>query len=376
MMQQNDVHYRTLAEAIPQIVWTANPDGWLDFYNQRWFDYTGLTLEQTEGWGWEPVLHPDDLQQCIRQWTQAFSTGEPYEMEYRFKRAADGEYRWHLGRALPVRDADGAIVKWFGTCTDIHDQKEAAEVLRQSRDALEALVVARTAALAESEAKLVTLCAWSNTVRYDGEWMTFSRYLESRFGLMTTHGISPNAIAKFEAEDQVSAADALTDPKRLAAVRAIGLLDTLPMAGFDRITRLGARVLNVPATFISLVDDHRDFYLSHCGFGEPLASERQLAGQTFCHFTIQGELPLIIPDTRADPVYAKVPTVESLGVAAYLGVPLVLLSGEVIGAFCAIDFAPHAWNEAQVLAATDLASLVVSEIELRQAAFDFQRDLR
>ncbi len=229
---------------------------------------------------------------------------------------------------------------------------------------------------AGSTERRVTICAWSKTVEHEGEWMTFERYLERRFGLMTTHGISPKAIEQLEAEDQVPAGGAVKDPKRLAAVKAIGLLDTLPTAGFDRITRLGAGVLNVPATFISLVEDHRDFYLSHCGFGEPLASERQLTGQTFCHFTIQGERPLIIPDTRADPVYAKVPTVESLGVAAYLGVPLVLLSGEVIGAFCAIDFAPHAWNESQVLAATDLASLVVSEIELRQAAFDFERQLK
>ena len=228
---------------------------------------------------------------------------------------------------------------------------------------------------AVSTENLVTLCAWSKTVRHEGEWMTFERYLDRRFGLMTSHGISPKAIEKLEAENQLPATGALNDPKRLAAVKASGLLDTLPTAGFDRITRLGARVLNVPATFISLVEDHRDFYLSHCGFGEPLASERQLTGQTFCHFTIQGERPLIIPDTRADPVYAKVPTVKSLGVAAYLGVPLVLLSGEVIGAFCAIDFAPHAWTESQVLAATDLASLVVSEIELRQAALDFERHL-
>jgi len=206
--------------------------------------------------------------------------------------------------------------------------------------------------------------------------MTFESYLERRFGVMTTHGISPKAIEILEAEALVPAADALRDPKRLAAVKATGLLDSPPTAGFDRITRVGAAALNVPATFISLVEDHRDFYLSHCGFGEPLASERQLTGQTFCHFTIQGERPLIIPDTRADSRYANVPTVKSLGVAAYLGVPLVLLSGEVIGAFCAIDFVPRAWSESQVLAATDLAGLVVSEIELRQAAFDFQRRLK
>ncbi len=170
------------------------------------------------------------------------------------------------------------------------------------------------------------------------------------------------------ARENASSVGTVKDPKRLAAVKATNLLDTPAAAGFDRITRLGASALKVPATFISLVDDRRDFYLSHCGFGEPLASERQLSGQTFCHFTVQGNVPLIIPDTRADPVYSKVPTVESLGIAAYLGVPLVLSSGEVIGAFCAIDFAPRAWNESQILAATDLASLVVSEIELRQAS--------
>lgn len=230
---------------------------------------------------------------------------------------------------------------------------------------------------------LVTLCAWSKTVKHEGEWITFDRYLERRFGLITSHGMSPTAMAAFESEAEpaedggsAAAAGALKDAKRLAAVRATGLLDTPATAGFDRITRLGVAALNVPATFISLVEDRRDFYLSHCGFGEPLASERQLTGQTFCHFTIQGEIPLVIPDTRADPVYAKVPTVESLGVAAYLGVPLVLPSGEVIGAFCAIDFAPHAWSESQVLTATDLASLVVSEIELRQAAREFQRHLQ
>ncbi|MDQ3171633.1 MAG: GAF domain-containing protein [Acidobacteriota bacterium] len=192
---------------------------------------------------------------------------------------------------------------------------------------------------AVSAENLVTLCAWSKTVRHEGEWMTFERYLERRFGLMTTHGMSPDAMATFEFEGESAAArgsassvGTVKDPKPLAAVKATHLLDT-PAAGFDRITRLGAAALNAPATFISLVDDHRDFYLSHCGFGEPL-------------------------------------------VAAYLGVPLVLLSGEVIGAFCAIDFAPRAWTESEVLAATDLASLVVSEIELRQAALEFQRNLK
>ncbi len=118
-----------LADAMPQIVWTARPDGGLDYYNKAWHDYTGLTFEQTKDWGWGPVLHPDDLAQCIERWTKSVSSGNPYEVEYRFKRAADGAYRWHLGRAVAMRDADGAINQWVGTCTDIHEQKTAKDEL-------------------------------------------------------------------------------------------------------------------------------------------------------------------------------------------------------------------------------------------------------
>lgn len=124
-MALHDQHSIALADAVPQIVWTANPDGALDYYNQHWVDYTGMTVEETIGWGWGPVLHPDDLERCVDVWTTAYTTGTPYEIEYRFKRASDNSYRWHLGRALPVRDLEGNIVKWFGTCTDIDEQKQA-----------------------------------------------------------------------------------------------------------------------------------------------------------------------------------------------------------------------------------------------------------
>lgn len=123
---------RALADAIPLIVWTANPNGELDYYNRQWEIYTGFTTEETKGWGWAPVLQPDDLQACIERWTQAFTSGEPYEIEYRFKRASDGAYRWHLGRAVPFRDASGAIMKWFGTGTDIDDQVRGKEQLNQA----------------------------------------------------------------------------------------------------------------------------------------------------------------------------------------------------------------------------------------------------
>ena len=140
-----------LANAIPQIVWTANPDGWLDYYNDYWVTYTGMSVEQTQGWGWAPVLHPDDLQHCVDVWKHSVDTGEPYEIEYRFRRASDRSYRWHLGRALPVRDANGTILKWFGTCTDIQDQKDAIE-----RAVIERTVIERSLAVSDANIRLQT----------------------------------------------------------------------------------------------------------------------------------------------------------------------------------------------------------------------------
>jgi PAS domain S-box-containing protein len=146
--------YHKLADAMPQIVWTARPDGHLDYYNQKWFDYTGMTLEQTVGWGWKTVLHPDDLDQCVELWTKSVQTGADYEVRYRFKRASDGLYHWHLGRASAVRDQQEQIVKWFGTCTDIDRQVRAEDALRDAQSGAEAMIKVRTAELLNSNAGL------------------------------------------------------------------------------------------------------------------------------------------------------------------------------------------------------------------------------
>jgi PAS domain S-box-containing protein len=142
--------YNFLADTVPLILWTARPDGGLDYYNKAWFDYTGLTLKETEDWGWRAVIHPDDLQMCIDRWTHSFTSGIDYEIEYRFKRGADGTYRWFLGRASARRDARGAIVQWVGTGTDIDDQKRAQGELRRVQAELENRVLTRTAELADS----------------------------------------------------------------------------------------------------------------------------------------------------------------------------------------------------------------------------------
>jgi PAS domain S-box-containing protein len=129
---QSEKSLRKLTEALPQLVWTARPDGvWL-YCNLRWVDYTGMNLEQTLTLGWKSVLHPDDYKSFTSFWSMSIRRGEPFEMEYRFKRASDGQFRWHLGRAQPIRDEKGVLTQWFGTCTDIQEQKEAYRRLLES----------------------------------------------------------------------------------------------------------------------------------------------------------------------------------------------------------------------------------------------------
>ncbi|MEH2063128.1 MAG: PAS domain-containing protein [Nostoc sp.] len=123
-LRQSEERYRYLAEAIPQLVWTCNASGSCDYANQRLCDYTGLSFEEILGRGWLSAVHPDDRQAAQSMWKNAVDRGSSYRHEYRFKRAADRNYRWHLVLGLPLKDQQGQVVKWFGTCTDIHDQKE------------------------------------------------------------------------------------------------------------------------------------------------------------------------------------------------------------------------------------------------------------
>ncbi|MEY2503835.1 MAG: hypothetical protein QOG27_115 [Verrucomicrobiota bacterium] len=127
---------RQMADGLPQILWVARPDGSYEHFNKPWHDYTGLTLEESTGEGWREIVHPDDLEQAEISWAEALREGTPHEVELRLRRASDGEYRWFLRRALPHHDSDGNIVKWFGACTDIHEQKMTQETLRAARDAM------------------------------------------------------------------------------------------------------------------------------------------------------------------------------------------------------------------------------------------------
>ncbi|THY75273.1 hypothetical protein D6C87_00535 [Aureobasidium pullulans] len=129
---QNERQFEDITNMIPQMIWTTTPTGQHDYYSRRWYEYTGLSVEQSLGSGWENPFHPDDMELTGKRWRHSLTTGEEYRTEYRCL-SHDGEWRWMLGRAVPMKDESGKIVKWFGTCTDIHELVLAREDARQMR---------------------------------------------------------------------------------------------------------------------------------------------------------------------------------------------------------------------------------------------------
>lgn len=130
-LRKSEDNLRLVIDTIPAMVWSVLPDGTVDFLNQRWMDYTGLSFEQ---YGEEPTypIHPEDVARALDKWAASFSIGEPYEDEMRLRRA-DGAYRWFLIRTVPLRDERGDIVRWYGTSTDIEDRKQAEDTLRRNQ---------------------------------------------------------------------------------------------------------------------------------------------------------------------------------------------------------------------------------------------------
>jgi diguanylate cyclase (GGDEF)-like protein/PAS domain S-box-containing protein len=146
LAREHELYFRTLSEGVPEIMWTSDPDGADDYFNRKWFDFTGMTFEESRGAGWTTAVHPDDLPPCLEQWGTARLKGKPYMVEYRL-RGSDGAYRWFLCRGNPIRNTNGNIVKWFGTCTDIEDQKQSQQVLEQQ-------ILERTMQLADANTRL------------------------------------------------------------------------------------------------------------------------------------------------------------------------------------------------------------------------------
>jgi two-component system CheB/CheR fusion protein len=123
-LQQASERFRLLAETIPEKIFTARPNGERDYFNHRWLEYSGLSLDQLKDWGWTQLVHPDELAENRRVWARCIATGEPYYFEQRFRKS-DGQYRWHISRAVPLKGADGMVLMWVGSDTDVHDVKES-----------------------------------------------------------------------------------------------------------------------------------------------------------------------------------------------------------------------------------------------------------
>ncbi|GHO63519.1 hypothetical protein KSC_024110 [Ktedonobacter sp. SOSP1-52] len=155
LLKESEENLRVLAETVPQLVWTTRPDGRFDYCNQRYCEYTHAAFEHLQGYGWRQFMHPEDAERVVVLRQQTLQTGEPYEMEYRLRNSQTGTYRWFLARAMPVRDDTGQIIKWFGTCTDINEQKQAEQKIKESEENL--------CVLAETVPQLV----W--TTRSDGQ---------------------------------------------------------------------------------------------------------------------------------------------------------------------------------------------------------------
>lgn len=132
---ENEQQFQLICDTMPQMLWTTRPDGFHDYFSQRWYDYTGLTPEECRGTNWRLPFHDDDLDLAGRRWSHSLKTGDEYLTEYRCKRR-DGVWRWMLGRALPLKDKNGKIIKWFGTCTDIQDIVDARDISQKGRQQL------------------------------------------------------------------------------------------------------------------------------------------------------------------------------------------------------------------------------------------------
>ena len=200
---QEAARLQTLIDTVPSFLWTSFPDGSKEFLNRRWYEYTGLTLEQGKGWGWKVVVHPDDLDRLIREWLALLNDPKPGELETRIRRY-DGEYRWFLIRVLPEFDAEGNVVRWLGSDTDIEDRKRAETKLLEDERELRRITDAIPQTIVVLDPSGDPLYANQAVLEYTG--LTMQEVLSSEFRARMFH---PEDVEKVREERQAAYARGL-----------------------------------------------------------------------------------------------------------------------------------------------------------------------
>ena len=197
-LRESEKQFRALADSVPNLAWTAHANGYIHWYNQRWFDYTGTTPEQMQGWGWQSVHDPKLLPFVLERWLTSINTGQPFEMEFPLL-GADGEFRWFLTRVVPIKDSNGNVLQWFGTNTDVDELRGTEQALRESQEQLTLALVA----------------SGTGTFRWEplsARFLLFGDNLRSLFGLEFPDEIRnlEDFIARIHPEDRANVLTAMT----------------------------------------------------------------------------------------------------------------------------------------------------------------------
>ncbi|MES2498755.1 MAG: PAS domain-containing protein [Pseudomonadota bacterium] len=235
-LRESEAKFQAITNSIDHMVWSTLPDGYHDYYNYRWYEFTGMAEGSTDGDAWNDMFHPDDRDHAWDQWRHSLATGDAYHVEYRLRHRS-GDYRWVLGRAQPMRDETGQIVRWFGTCTDIQKIVEAREILAKSRQDLEAMVRERSAELERANdhlrqsQKMEAVGQLTGGIAHD-----FNNMLTGIIGSMD---IMRRRIARERYDDL----DRYMDAATTSALRAAAL--TQRLLAFSRRQSLDSRAIDV-----------------------------------------------------------------------------------------------------------------------------------
>ncbi len=207
-LMASESRFRQLADTMPQMVWTARPDGQVDYYNERWHAFTGGGRESFGDASWQPIVHSDDIQRTRDSWHAAIDSGEPYNIEYRLWDRHEERWRWFVGRAVPVHSEDGKIVKWFGTSTDIDEQKRVEDELRHANSDLEQFAFSASHDLQEPlrSVKIYTeLLMKRHSDKLDGEALKFMGFVQkgaTRMELLVRDLLTYTQVTKLDKVNQ------------------------------------------------------------------------------------------------------------------------------------------------------------------------------